>query len=126
MSTNAQKISCKLNGLPGVAAIFAFIACSGMFVLAALFSLFGISMFINPHIQAAVISLFALLTFLGYKEHHVLGPVILAIIGAVLIIVTMHIDFGMVIKTFGPLMLISSAISSWCVSKAYTCADASF
>jgi hypothetical protein len=59
MTTDTQKDLGKLSWLPGAAAILAFIACNGLFVIVAILSLFGITPAINPHIQAAAISLFA-------------------------------------------------------------------
>ncbi len=44
--------------LATVFAIFAFIACNGLVILLAVLSAIGVSVSINPHIQAAAISLF--------------------------------------------------------------------
>lgn len=122
MTTNTQKDSGKLGWLPGAAAILAFIACNGLFIIVAILSVFGITIAINPHVQAAVISLFAVLTlcfvFLGYRKHGVLGPMILAVIGAVIIVGTMYIYFNKIVESLGLLALIASAIWSWRASKA--------
>jgi MerC mercury resistance protein len=122
MTADTQKGPRKLSWLPGVSAIFAFIACNGLYVIVAFFSLFGITIAINPHIQAAAISLFAVLTlafvFLAFREHHVLGPMILSAIGVVLIIVAMYIYFSKIVESLGFLVLISSAVWSWRASKA--------
>ena len=122
MTTDTQKDLGKLSWLPGAAAILAFIACNGLFVIVAILSLFGITIAINPHIQAAAISLFAVLTlgfvFLGYREHHVPGPMILSVIGAVLIVGTMYIYFSKIVESLGLLALITSAVWSWRASKA--------
>jgi hypothetical protein len=122
MTTDTQKDLGKLSWLPGAAAILAFIACNGLFVIVAILSLFGITIALNPHIQAAAISLFAVLTlgfvFLGYREHHVLGPMILSVIGAVLIVGTMYIYFSKIVESLGLLALITSAVWSWRASKA--------
>jgi hypothetical protein len=122
MTTDTQKDSGKLSWLPSAAAILAFIACNGLFVIVAILSFLGITIAINPHIQAAAISLFAVLAlgfvFLGYREHHVLGPTILSVIGAVLVVGTMYIYFSKIIESLGLLALIASAIWSWRASKA--------
>jgi hypothetical protein len=117
-----QESSDKLTWLPGATAILAFLACNGTVAIVAILSLFGLSIVINPHIQAAVISLFALLTlgfvFLGYREHHVVGPLILSAVGVLFIIGTMFITFSKIVESFGLIALIVSAIWSWRVSKA--------
>ncbi len=122
MTTDIQKDSGKLSWLPGAAAILAFIACNGLFIVVAVLSVFGITIAINPHIQAAVVSLFAGLAlgfvFLGYRKHRALGPMILSALGAVLVVGTMYIYFNKTVETLGLLALIASAIWSWRASKA--------
>lgn len=122
MTTDIQKDSGKLSWLPGAAAILAFIACNGLFIIVAILSVFGITIAINPHIQAAVISLFAVLTlgfvFLSYRKHRVLGPMILSVLGAVLIVGSMYIHFNKIVESLGLLALIASAVWSWRASKA--------
>ena len=118
---NTRKTTEKLTWLPGVTAIFAFIACNCTFVIVAILSLLGVSIVINPHIQAAVISLFALLTlgfvFLGYRGHGIVSPLILSAIGALLILGTMYISFSKLIESFGLLALVVSSVWSWRVSE---------
>jgi hypothetical protein len=120
--TDTQKDSGKLSWLPGATAILAFIACNGLIIIVAILSVFGITIAINPHIQAAVISLLAVLTlgfvFLGYKEHRVLGPMILSVIGALLIVGTMYVYFNKIVESLGLLALITSAVWSWRASRA--------
>jgi len=122
MTTDTRKDPGKLSWLPGAAAILAFIACNGLFIIVAALALFGITIAINPHIQAAMISLFAALTlgfvFLGYREHHVLGPMILSAIGAVLIVGSMYIYFNKIVESIGLLALIASAVWTWRAAKA--------
>jgi len=122
MSTETSRDPGKLSWLPGATAILAFVACNGLFVLAAILSAFGITILINPHIQAGVISLFAALTFafvfLGYRTHSVRGPMILSTIGAVLVIGSMYIYFNKVVESLGLLALIVSAVWSWRAHRA--------
>lgn len=59
MAADTRKDPGKLSWLPGAAAILAFIACNGLFVIVTILSLLGITIAINPHIQAAAIGLFA-------------------------------------------------------------------
>ena len=124
MSTDTQKDMGKLGWLPGAAAILAFIACYGLFVLVAILSFFGVAIVINPHIQAGVISLFGVLTlgfvFLGYRTHHVRGPMILSAIGAVLIVGSMYIYYNEIVELLGLVALITSAVWSWRAGKVRT------
>ena len=121
MTVDTQKDSGKLSWLPGAAAILAFLACNGVFILVAILAVFGITIAINPHVQAAVISLFTVLTvcfvILGYRKHRVLGPLILSMIGATLVVGTMYISFNKIVESLGLLALIASAAWSWRVSK---------
>jgi len=124
MTTDTQKDSGKPGWLPGAAAILAFIACNGVFVLVAFLSFFGLAIAVNPHIQAGVISLFALLTFgfvlMAYRQHHVRGPLILSVIGAIVLVGSMYIYFNKIVESAGLLALIVSAVWSWRAGKVRT------
>jgi hypothetical protein len=115
--TEVSNIPRKLVWLPSFTAILAFIACNGMVVVVSLLSLLGVTLVVNPHIQAAAISLFALLTLAfvvsSYRRYRRIGPVILAGIGAALIVGTMYITFNKVVESVGLVALITSAIWSW-------------
>jgi hypothetical protein len=117
----SDSTSNKLAWLPGAAALLAFVACNGTFVLVGLLSIFGVVLAINPHIQAAMISLFAVLTlvfvFWGFRAHRKLGPIVFAIIGALLIVGTMYISFSKVVESVGLVALIGSAIWNWRLSR---------
>jgi len=122
MSTESQEKLWKLKWLPAATAILAFIACNGVFLIVAMLSTFGIVIVVNPHIQAVVISLFAVLTlgfvFVGYRRHHVAGPMILSAVGAVLVVGSMYIYFNKIVESLGLLALIVSAMWSLRVSRA--------
>jgi arsenite methyltransferase len=122
MATEARKAGEKLGWLPGAAAVLAFIACNGIFVIVAILSLFGFAVAINPHVQAAAVSVFAVLTvgfvLLGYRDHRAPGPLILAVIGAVLIVGTMYIHFNKIAESIGLAGIIAAAIWSWRAGKA--------
>ncbi len=98
MAVDSRTNSGITDWLPGVAAVLAFIACNGMLIVVAALALFGLTVTINPHLQAAAISLFAALTlvfnYLGYRRYRVPGPSILSFFGAVLIAGTMYIQFN--------------------------------
>ena len=122
MARETSSAAGKLGWLPGATAILTFIACNGLIILVAILSVFGITIVINPHVQAGVISLFAALTlafvFLGYRTHHVRGPMIMSAVGAVLVIGSMYIHFNKIIESAGLLALIASAVWSWRVNRA--------
>jgi membrane-bound ClpP family serine protease len=128
MMTHTPDSSRKPTWLPGAAAILAFVACNGVILIVAMLSLFGVTIAINPHIQAAAISVFAVLTlgfvFLDYRRHHTVGPLALSAVGAVIIVGTMYISFSKIVESLGLLVLIISAIWSWRVSKAHACPTA--
>jgi hypothetical protein len=121
MARETSSAAGKLGWLPGATAILTFIACNGLIILVAILSVFGITVAINPHVQAGVISLFAALTlafvFLGYRTHHARGPMIISTVGAVLVIGSMYIYFNKIIESAGLLALIASAVWSWRASR---------
>ena len=94
-----------------------------MVVIVAMLSLVGITIVINPHLQAAAISLFALLTlgfvFLSYKKHRNIGPLIVVGVGAVIIIFSMYVTFNKIIESIGLFALLVSALWSWWARKAH-------
>ena len=124
MTTDAQKSSRRLGWLPGASAFVAFIACNGVFALAAFLSFFGITIAVNPHVQAGVISLFSLLTFgfvlMAYRQSHVRGPLILSVIGAIVLVGSMYVYFNKIVESAGLLALIVSAVWSWRAGKSRT------
>lgn len=110
----------KLRGIawiPGAGALLAFLACNGILALAALLSLFGLTLVINPHLQADVVSFFALLTLAltlaGYRKRRVIGALDLATVGAALIVWSMYLSFTKAAESLGLLALISAAIWNW-------------
>ena len=117
MTTDTQKGPGKMGWLPTAAAVLAFISCNCAFILVGILAVFGITIAINPHIQAAVISLFTLLTvcfvFLGYRKNRAAGPLILSMLGAVIVVGTMYIAFNKVVESVGLGVLIASAVWSW-------------
>lgn len=108
--------------LAAVFAIFAFIACNGLVILIAALSFIGVSISINPHIQAAAISLLSLVTlglvFRGFKKNRMIGPLILALAATVTLIASMYIYFNKIIESVGLLALFASALWSWQISRA--------
>ncbi len=107
--------------LAAVFAIFAFIACNGLVIMIAALSLIGVSISINPHLQAAAISLFSVVTlslvFIGFRKNRRIGPFILATIATVTLIGTMYIHFNKIIESLGLLALFVSTLWSWQINR---------
>lgn len=105
----------------GIAALFAFIACNGLILLTAILAVFGIALSINPHVQAILISLFAILTsvliYKGFRQHHKIGPLLLGGIGALVIILTMYISYSKLIESAGLLALVLAAAWNWYLAR---------
>lgn len=108
----------------GVAALLAFVACNGLILVAAILALFGIALDINPHVQAILISLFAILTsiliYKGFARHHNIGPLLLAGFGALLIILTLYISYTKLVESAGLLALVVAAVWNWKVTRQQT------
>ena len=107
----------KLAWLSGVSAVLAFLACNGTTLLVGLLSFVGITLAINPHVQAATISIFAVVTlvfvYFGYRDHRKAGPLIISVVGAALVVGTLYTVFNKVVETAGLVLLIGSSIWSW-------------
>lgn len=101
----------------GIAAALAFIACNGLIVVSAVLTIFGISLNINPHVQALLISVFAILAsvfvFKGYRQHRKSASLILAVAGVALIILTIYISFSKFIESAGLLALFIAVGWNW-------------
>ncbi len=121
-SDNKPNKITRSSQLAALGAVLAFIACNGLFILIAFFAALGITLVINPHVQAAAISLFALITlamvFIGFRKNRIHSPLILCAVGAVTVIGTMYIHYDKIIESVGLLVLFVSAIWSWRVSKS--------
>jgi len=102
-------------------AIFAFLACNGGILLIAALSALGISISINPHLQAALISLFSLvallLVFRDFRDHRGIGPLILAALASAILIGTMYIHFDKLVESLGLLALFAATLWSWWLNR---------
>jgi phosphoglycerol transferase MdoB-like AlkP superfamily enzyme len=98
-------------------AALAFIACNGTFILVAALSAIGLSISINPHIQAAAISLFAVLSLLlvyrQFRRHRARGPLLLSAAATAVLIGTMYLYFDKILESVGLLALMAAALWSW-------------
>jgi hypothetical protein len=116
-----SKSESKFAFYSGVAALLTFIACNGLIFVVALLALFGITLDINPHVQAIFISLFAILTsvliYKGFMQHHKIGPLLVAGIGALVIILTMYASYNKLIESAGLLALVVAAGWNWYLAR---------
>ncbi len=107
--------------LAAVFAIFAFIACNGLVILVAVLSFIGVSVSINPHIQAAAISIISMVTLVlvyrGFKQNRKIAPLILATLATVTLIGTMYIHFNKIVESLGLIALFAAALWSWQVNR---------
>jgi hypothetical protein len=80
--------------LAGAGAILSILACYGTIALIAILSLMGISLAVNEQAWAAAIVAFAILALLGvalgYRFHRNFGPLAVAALGALLIVLAMY------------------------------------
>ena len=117
-STNSDSPGNKPGRLAPLYAIFAFLACNGSILLIAALSTIGISISINPQLQAATISLFSLvallLVFRDLRNHRGIGPVILAALASATLISTLYIHFDKLVESVGlPALLAATLWSGW-------------
>ncbi len=107
--------------LAAVFAIFAFIACNGLVILVAVLSFIGVSVSINPHIQAAAISIISMVTLVlvyrGFKQNRKIAPLILATVATVTLIGSMYIHFNKIVESVGLLALLAAALWSWQINR---------
>lgn len=100
--------------LSSVAALLAFLSCNGAIIL---LSLFGVTLAVSPHAQAAVISAFTILTLvlvaIDWRKHGRRGPFVVALLGALVVVGSMYVVFYKVVETVGLLALIAAAVWNW-------------
>jgi hypothetical protein len=110
------------GSLAAIFAIFAFIACNGLVILVAVLSFIGVSVSIDPHIQAAAISFLSMVTlglvFRGFKQNRMVAPLILAAAATLTLLATMYIHFNKIVESLGLLALFASALWSWQINRA--------
>jgi hypothetical protein len=121
MSEQTPEAGKPRGSLAALFAVLAFIACNGIILLIAVLSAIGISISINPHLQAIAISLFALITLLlifrDFKRHREHGPLILAAIATVTLIGTMYIHYSKMVESVGLLLLLAAALWGWQINR---------
>ena len=119
--TETSPIASKLDWLASVATILSIVACYGTLLVIGALSLLGISLALNTGVWAGVIVLFAILAVagiaLGYQQHHELIPLILAFVGAALIVWVMFGSFNRALELIGFTVLIVAATWDWRLKK---------
>ncbi len=107
----------KLEWLAGTAALLSIVACYGTLFTISVLSALGISLVVNEGAWAGAIALFAVLAVLGvvlgYRRHHTLAPLLLAAIGAAIILWVMFGSFNRILELGGFAALIVGAIWDW-------------
>ena len=114
--------SSRWRWLPGVSAVLAFVFCNIKYMLLVILPALGASFAINPHLQAALVSLLAAMTLgfalFAHKIHRQFAPVVTVGIGALIVIGAMYIYFDKLIESIGLVVLILGAIWNWRVMRA--------
>jgi len=107
----------KTAWLPGAATVLAIFSCYGTTLLIGLLSLLGISLAVEERSWAGAISVFSLLAAVAiaasYLRHRVIGPVISAAIGLVLILWVMYGSYSSVIELLGFAFLVLATLWDW-------------
>jgi len=111
----------RLAWLPGAATVCSILACYGTLALVSVLALLGISISLNDGAWAGAISFFAALAAVGiginYRRHRSIGPLVLACIGALLVIWTMFGSFNRVIEIAGFVALLGASLWDWKVGS---------
>ena len=115
--TEACSVSRKWDWLASVATVLSIVACYGTLLVISTLSLLGIGLAVHTGAWAGAIVLFAVLAVvgmaLGYRRHRVPAPVILAVIGAGLIVWVMFGSFNRILELLGFAALIAAATWDW-------------
>lgn len=103
--------------LAGFATLLAIVACYGTLILVSALSVLGITLAIHEGAWAGTVSLFALIAagavLLGYRRHRTLGPLILACVGAALILWVMFGRYDRIVELAGFAALVCAAAWNW-------------
>ncbi len=121
MFENTPSSQNRWRWLPGISAALAFIFCNIKYILLVILPALGASFAINPHLQAGLVSLLAVMTLgfalFAYRGHRQMAPVVAVAIGAATIIGSMYIYFDKIVESVGLVLLIVGAIWNWRVMR---------
>lgn len=121
---NAEDVNVEIRKsarLSAITALLAFLACNGLLALSALLAGLGIGFDVNPHLQAALISLFAVLTvffvYRGFRTHRGPGPLVLAALGAAVILATLYLAYSKLVESIALVLLVIAAAWNWRLAR---------
>jgi len=122
-SSDTDKADAGRGKLSLIFAVLAFLACNGTILLIGVLSAIGISVSINPHLQAAAISLFAIVTlalvFRDFRQHKNLGPLLLAALASITLVGTLYIHFNKLVESIGLLALFAAILWGWQINRRH-------
>lgn len=102
------------RGLVGMAGlILALLTCYGTLAATALLPMFGVSLALNEGVWAGAIAVFTLLTAVavvaGMRRHRFVGPAILALAGAGIVMYSLYIHYQVLVELAGFILLSGGA-----------------
>jgi len=111
----------KFGWLAGTGTLLSILACYGTLATLAVLSLLGITLVVDPGVWAGTISLFAVLAVVGvavtYRQHGKIVPLLIALVGAGLILWAMFGSYSRIIELLGFGGLIIAATWDWRLKK---------
>lgn len=117
MTTHQPSATPRFEWLAGAGTGLAITACYGTLVLVSVLSLLGFTLVIHPALWAGAISVFTLLAVVGvaasYRGHRVAGPLIVAGLGAALVIWAMFGSYSRMVELLGFAGLVTATIWDW-------------
>ena len=121
-----SKIYFRGGWLAGAGTILALCACYGTLGLVALLSMMGVTVAVHEGAWAGTISVFAVLAVggmaLGYRRHGALPPLVLAALGAALIVWVMFGVYHLAVELAGFALLVVATFWDWRVKQKGTAA----
>jgi hypothetical protein len=104
----------RISRFTGLSAMLSIVACYGTLVMVSVLSFLGITINIHTGLWAGVITLFAWLAVAGvvggFRRYRAVGPLIVAVVGAVLVTWAMFVSFSRVIEIAGFAGLVIAAV----------------
>ena len=118
----AVKQKVRADWFAGTATVLAILACYGTLGVVGVLSMMGVSVGVHEGTWAVVIAFFAALAVvgigLGYRRHRVAGPLVLAVIGGVLVLWAMFVDYTRSVEIAGFVALVIAALWDWRVKRS--------
>ncbi len=112
----------RMDWLAAAGTVLAILACYGTLAVIGALSLMGISLAVNEGVWAGAIVLFALVAFagivLGWRGHRVVGPLLLGVVGAGLVVYAMGVSYSRIVEIAGFVALVVAALWDWRAKRA--------